>query len=268
VNWKNFFDRLGMNGTRWQWRMMKWERQLKTIFRAPVHGGGISLIQPIIGLNLLIFAAMIAWGLFFKRGLTPILAPDTQLLIFTGAQFWPLVLQEGEWWRCLTYAFNHGGVIHLAFNMVALFQVGPLIEQEIGRSRFIILYLLTAITATLAGYFWHPLAPVVGASGSLFGLIGFAAAWFHRIGGFSALEMRNFMLKWAAFAFIFGILVGADNAAHLGGAVGGAVLGFVMPLDGWARRRFETFFNILAGAGAAILGLSFVFLVLSWIRQA
>jgi rhomboid protease GluP len=151
--------------------------------------------------------------------------------------------------------------------MVALYQVGPLVEFEIGRSRFLLLYLITAFTATAAGYFWHPQIIVVGASGSLFGLIGFAAAWYHRLGGFQALELRNFMLKWAAFSFIFGLVVGADNAAHLGGAAGGAILGFLLPMDSWSRRRFEPVFNVLAGAAAAVLALSFVLLILSWFRQ-
>lgn len=266
MNWKIFFDRLGMNGTRWQWRMMKWERQLKTVFRAPVHGGGISLINPLIGLNLLVFVAMVIWGFLAGFGPGPILNPGSNLLIHTGAQFWPLVVQEGEWWRCLTYAFNHGGLIHLAFNMIALFQVGPLVEFEIGRSRFLLLYLITAVTATVAGYFWHPLVPVVGASGSLFGLIGFAAAWFHRLGPQSH-ELRNFMLKWGAFALIFGLVVGADNIAHLGGAAGGAVIGFLIPTNSWDRRKYDNFFNLLAGAAAAVLALSFVLLVLSWFRQ-
>lgn len=267
MDWKPIFDRLGMNGTRWQWRMMRWERQLRTVFRAPVQGGGLSLIKLLIGLNLLFFAIMLAWGVAAGFGLSAALAPTTNLLIHTGAQFWPLVLQNGEWWRCLTYAFNHGGIIHLAFNMVALYQVGPLVEFEIGRSRFLVLYLLTAITATLAGYFWHPLVTVVGASGSLFGLIGFAAAWFHRLGDGQSLELRNFMLRWAAFAFIFGLLVGADNAAHLGGAAGGAVLGFLLPTNSWARRKYDTLFNILAGCSGAALALSFVLLVSSWFRQ-
>jgi rhomboid protease GluP len=247
--------------------MMKWERQIKAAFRSPVHGGGISLINLLIGLNLLLYLVMVIWGMVAGLGLTPVIAPDTYLLIHTGAQFWPLVTQDGEWWRCLTYAFNHGGILHLAFNMIALYQVGPLVEFEIGRSRFLLLYLFTAVTATAAGYLWHPMAPVVGASGSLFGLIGFAAVWFHRLGGFQAHELRNFMLKWAAFSFIFGLLVGADNAGHLGGAIGGAIIALLLPTNSWTRRRFDTFFNLLAGAGAVVLTLSFVLLVFSWFRH-
>ena len=266
MDWKPIFDRLGMNGTRWQWRMMKWERQLRTVFRAPLQGGGLSLSRLFIFVNVALFIWMVLRGLLAGQGLTPLIAPDPFLLLYAGGQYWPLVLQEGEWWRCLTYAFTHAGIIHLLFNMIVLFQVGPLIEFEIGRARFLLLYTLTALTATLAGYLWHPLVPVVGASGSLFGLIGFAAAWFHRLGDHQSRELRNFMLRWAAFAFVFGLLVGADNAGHLGGGIGGAVLGLLLPTNAWSRRKTDPLFNLLGGLCVTALVASFVLLVYSWLR--
>ncbi len=147
----------------------------------------------------------------------------------------------GQWWRCITYAYTHGGIIHIGFNMLVLYQVGPLIESELGAARYLVLYTLTALTATGLGYLWHPMVPVVGASGSLFGLIGFAVAWYHRMGP-SGHHIRNFMFRWAAFAFIFGLVVGADNAGHLGGGLGGALLGLVHAPRGPRP----------AGAGAAL----------------
>jgi rhomboid protease GluP len=160
----------------------------------------------------------------------------------------------------------HGGILHLVFNMVVLYQVGPLIEAEVGRSRFLILYTFTALTATLADLLWHPNVPVVGASGALFGLIGFAIAWYHRLGGFQALELRNFMLKWAAFAFVFGLLVGADNAAHLGGALGGAAIGFILPNNSWTRRKTDKLCIVLAWGCALLIAAAFGGLALSWLR--
>ena len=186
--------------------------------------------------------------------------------IHSGAQFWPLIVENGEWWRMLTYAFTHGGILHLVFNMVVLYQIGPLLEVEIGRSRFLILYTLTAMTATLADLLWHPNIPVVGASGALFGLIGFAIAWYHRLGGFQALELRNFMLKWAAFSFVFGLMVGADNAAHLGGALGGAAIGFILPLNSWTRRKTDKLCTVLAWGCALLIVAAFAGLALSWLR--
>lgn len=267
MNIKKFFDSIGLNGTRWQWRMMLWEKNIKQSFRNPIQGGGLPLHRVLIAFNLICFAIMVILGGVAGRNVFAIIInPDTNLLIHAGAQFWPLVLTGGEWWRTLTYAFTHGGIIHLAFNMVVLYQIGPMIESEIGRSRFFILYTLTALTATLADLLWHPNVPVVGASGALFGLIGFAIVWYHRLGGFQATELRNFMLKWAAFAFIFGLLVGADNAAHLGGALGGAAIGFILPNNSWTRRKTDKFCTLFAWGCALLILAAFAGLGLSWLR--
>lgn len=264
MDWKTFFDRLGMNGTRWQWRIMRWERSLKEGFRGGRMEAPFSVTRILIYANFVLFSLMVLQGAAAGRGIRPLLNPDTPLLIHVGAQYWPYVLGYGQWWRCLTYAFTHGGIIHIGFNMVVLYQVGPLVEAEIGKARFIFLYTFTALTATFAGYLWHPLTPVVGASGSLFGLIGFAVAYYHRMGDSIAIERRNFMFQWAVFAFIFGLLVGADNAGHLGGAVGGIVFGLLLPTKGRLLRSTNGIFNVLGVLSTAAIVVSIGMLVLSW----
>ncbi len=213
---------------------------------------------------------MIAQGIASGLGFSTLLNPDAYLLVHSGAQYWPLVFAEGEWWRCITYAFAHGGLIHLAFNMMVLYQVGPMVEEEIGTIRFVILYVLTALTATLAGLGWQIIyikqwIPVVGASGSLFGLIGFAISYFHRVGGTMAHNYRNFMLRWAIIAFIFGLLVGADNAAHLGGAIGGALFGLVLPIGIRGRQVIQPFFNGLGVLCIVVTIASILMMIASWI---
>ncbi|MBN2645668.1 MAG: rhomboid family intramembrane serine protease [Desulfuromonadaceae bacterium] len=265
MDWKGFFDSLGMNGTRWQWRIMRWQRQWKQGGQSGLsspHAPSVS--QVLLFLNLLLFSAMVLRGASHGLGLSVLLTPKAELLVSSGGQWWPLVIEHHQWWRCLTYAFTHGGIIHLGFNMMVLFQIGPQLEQEIGPSGFLILYLLTALTATLLGYLWHPLVVVVGASGSLFGLIGFSISYFHRIGTHIALAQRDFMLKWAAFAFFFGLMVGADNAAHLGGAISGALLGLIYPMRLRTRQALRWPLSLLALCGGIALVASLCLLVLSW----
>jgi rhomboid protease GluP len=269
MDWKNFFDRLGMNGTRWQWRIIKWERALTELRQGSSSSNFVSATKALILVNLILFAAMVLQGLWAGLGLSVVMSPSGYLLLHTGAQYWPLVLSEGEWWRCITYAFAHGGLIHLAFNMVVLYQIGPMIEEEIGTLRFISLYVLTALTATAAGFAWQIIyikqwIPVVGASGSLFGLIGFAISYYHRMGGGMAHTYRNFMLRWAAIAFLFGFMIGADNAGHLGGALGGVLLGFVIPLGVRGQQSMRSFFNFF---GMACIGLtlsSLLIMIAKW----
>jgi rhomboid protease GluP len=259
-------EKLGLNSARWQWRLRRWERNSQNFLRnlRNPSQSGISLIKIIIFTNLALFTAMVLQGAAAGMGLRPLLNPSTELLVHSGAQYWPWVLNDGQWWRCITYAFTHGGLIHLGFNMLVLYQIGPLVEFEVGRSRFIFLYVFAALTATIAGLFWHPMTPVVGASGSLFGLIGFAVAFYHRMGDSIALQRRNFMFQWAVFAFIFGLVIGADNAGHLGGAAGGALLGWLLPIRGPLLRRTDGLFNILGIISGAAVVISLAILLLSW----
>lgn len=262
------FDRLGFNSTRWQWRLRRWRRNVQSFCSDLRHPGRPSVLitKGLIMANLLFFSVMVLQGAAAGLGMRPLFSPDPYLLIHSGAQYWPLVLSEGQWWRCLSYAFTHGGLIHLAFNMLVLYQVGPMLEFELGSARYFFLYTVTALTATVAGYLWHPAVPVVGASGSLFGLIGFSVVYFHRLGDHAALQHRNFMFQWAVYAFIFGLLVGADNAGHLGGALGGAVIGLLIPVSIRGRRATTPLFNLLATLSLMAILYSLGMLVLSWFR--
>lgn len=228
---------------------------------------GRSLVQILIYANLALFTLMALHGTILGLGMQVMLRPPTNLLLFWGGQFWPLVLDGGQWWRCITYAFTHGGLIHLGFNMVVLYQVGPLLEQEIGWNRFLSVYTITALVATVAGLFWHPNTVTVGASGAIFGLIGFSVSYYHRIGGHIGLQRRNFMFQWAVMAFIFGIFVGADNAAHLGGLLSGAAIGWWMPISIRGLKQTDPLFRIAALIFAAVTVISILCIPLSWIGR-
>ena len=226
---------------------------------------GSSLVQILIYANLIMFTLMVLHGTILGLGMKAILNPPTDLMVHWGAQYWPWVLNHGEWWRCITYAFTHGGLIHVGFNMVVLYQVGPLLEAEIGWTRLLSVYTFSTIIATLAGLLWHPVAVVVGASGAIFGLIGFSISYYHRVGGGIGLQRRNFMFQWAVMAFVFGFIVGADNAAHLGGAVAGLVLGWFMPISIRSQRSTDKLFKGLAVLCTLMIIVSIAFIPISWL---
>ena len=224
---------------------------------------GHSLVQILIYANLILFTLMVLHGTVIGLGMRALMNPPAQLLVNWGAQFWPLVLNNGEWWRCITYAYMHGGIIHLGFNMMVLYQVGPLLETEIGWTRLMSVYTFSAIIATVAGLFWHPNAPVVGASGAIFGLIGFSISYYHRVGGALGEQRRNFMLQWAVMAFVFGFVIGADNAAHLGGAVAGAGLGWFMPVSIRDQRKTESLFRNIAWLFSLLTAISLLCILIA-----
>ena len=85
MDWKTFFDRLGLNGTRWQWRMMKWERNLRSLMQGNPTSMGWSATKILIGVNLLLFGLMVIFGAIGGLGLSGLLRPNSYLLIHFGA---------------------------------------------------------------------------------------------------------------------------------------------------------------------------------------
>jgi rhomboid protease GluP len=93
----------------------------------------------------------------------------------------------------------------------------------------------------------------IGASGSLMGFIGMAAGWGQKDGGRMGLAVRDMMVKWALYTVVFGVLIRADNAAHVTGFLSGALIGWISKPQ-WRRPKspLADWFFGLAGAGAAI----------------
>jgi len=152
----------------------------------------------------------------------------TITLLQVGAQFNPLTLDK-EWYRIFTQMFMHGGVIHLAVNMYALFSIGSSMEPIVGTRKFTVVYFVCGVAAALNSLYWSLFSIGVGASGAIFGLFGFSLIvniFLHRKTGRSLIPI---LLN---FAFFLGInlliakAVNADNAAHFGGLGAGVLIGF------------------------------------------
>lgn len=148
-------------------------------------------------------------------------------LVRFGGDFKYLV-QLGEYWRWGSAMFLHAGLLHLGFNMLALAQIGPPVEEALGRSRFLVLYVGSGLVASLVSYMFLDRGVGIGASGAIMGVIGAGAAFGHRLGTQGGREFRNRMIQWAAYTMVFGLLVHADNWAHAGGFASGAGLGYLM----------------------------------------
>jgi rhomboid protease GluP len=189
----------------------------------------ISLTQILFGANVAVFLAMaLASG--------SLLEISGQVSVRYGANFGPYTL-SGEWWRLLTYMFLHGGIMHIAFNMWCLWDLGALCESLYGRWTFLGIYLVTGIAGGLASVAWNPGVLSVGASGAIFGLAGALAASFY-LGEFSLPRIAiSGTFRSLAFFIGFNLLLGfgfnifggssggIDNACHIGGLVSGAALG-------------------------------------------
>lgn len=157
-------------------------------------------------------------GAFFVQMLAPALAEP---LVFV-----PLFVLSRPW-AIVTYMFLHGSVMHILFNMIALFFFGPRVETRLGSRRFITLYLLSGITGALLSALFAPYAAVIGASAAVFGVM-LAFAWFWprdqiMIWGILPVEARWLVVITTALALYSGMRGsrgGVADFAHLGGYVG------------------------------------------------
>lgn len=152
---------------------------------------------------------------------------DTGVLVYLGAKYNPYI-KAGEYYRLITCMFLHGGLIHLAFNMYALNSIGPLVEKVYGKVKYIVIYFISGITSSLFSFLFSA-GISVGASGAIFGLLGavliFAIIMKESIGkGF----LRNIASVVAINLFIGFTMSNIDNFGHLGGLLGGAILGILL----------------------------------------
>jgi membrane associated rhomboid family serine protease len=135
----------------------------------------------------------------------------------------------GEYWRLWSVTLLHGGLLHLLFNMYALWLAGPIVERWYGRVRFLAFYLACAAAGSAGSFVFGSDAPSVGASGAIFGLFGIllaAGRLHHPVDRQSrALVSQIGMLIVLNLAFGFASGGAIDNAAHLGGLVAGLWLG-------------------------------------------
>ena len=215
----------------------------------------------LIGLNVLVFIAMVA------TGVSPF-SPTVADLLRWGADFGPLTTQ-GEWWRLLTGTFVHVGLLHILLNMWVLATAGPLVERMLGNVGFLVMYLVAGLVGSVASLFWNPLLVSAGASGAIFGVYGALLGLLLRSHGSiptqALAQLRNSGLGFLGFNLIFGIMQpNIDSAAHVGGLVGGFLCGVVLrqPFT-LAARAGRPWRNVAAAALGVCLVVAGVFTVMA-----
>jgi membrane associated rhomboid family serine protease len=175
----------------------------------------------------------------------------TNLLLYAG-----IFSQPGSFepWRLLTTALAHGSIFHVLLNMYTLWIFGQLLEQLLGRGRFLVLYVLSALAGSLGVLFLtSPFIPVVGASGAIFGLMGAFLVIQRRLGG-SARQL----IVLVGINLVIGFIPGLSIAwqAHVGGIIGGAVLGLIYVQTRRIRQK-SLQVGLISAFAAMLLLLSF-----------
>ena len=140
-----------------------------------------------------------------------------------------VLVQNGEFWRLITAGFLHGGIFHLIFNMYALYIIGTQIENFAGKWKFLAIYFCSMLTASLMSCVINPNSVSVGASGAIFGLLGALVYFGYHYRLYLGSVLRNQIIPLILFNLLLGFMVsGIDNAAHLGGLIGGLLISMAL----------------------------------------
>jgi membrane associated rhomboid family serine protease len=220
-------------------------RHARTPFGGALSGKGGHVSKILIGINVAVFLVQLASSGFTARFELIGAFPPPPNQPFTG-------VADGEYYRLLTAAFMHGGYLHIAMNMYALYLFGPPLEAALGRLRFLTVYLVAAVGGTAVSYaFSSPDQRSLGASGAVFGLLGAFFVVNRRLG-----RETSGLLVLLAINFAFGFVAqGIDWRAHLGGLIAGGLTALAFAYAPPSRR------TAFQAAGAAVVLLGIVALV-------
>lgn len=203
----------------------------------------------LIGINVVAFVMQLATGGFdgevFRQGAMLAQTRFTQ----DGAQLTGVA--DGAWWRLLTAAFLHGGLLHLAFNMYALYLFGPYVEKALGTWRFVVAYLTMAVFSSVVVYVLSPAGtPTVGASGAIFGLFALTLVLQTK----AKVDVRGLLVLLGINA-VLSLRANISWQGHLGGFVAGLVLGAAVAYSPKKDRQLAqigAFVLLMVGSAVAI----------------
>jgi membrane associated rhomboid family serine protease len=200
----------------------------------------------IIAINVLVFLAQQASASFENH----LVLVGNAFDVTTGQQ---VGVADGEYYRLLTAAFMHASILHIAFNMYALYLFGPPLEATLGRVRFLSLYLLSALGGSAASYAFNaPNQGSLGASGAVFGLFG---AFFVVNRKFGRDNSGLFVLLAINLAIAFIPNTNIDWHAHVGGLLTGSLVAAVLVYAPRDRR------TVVQAAGTVVVLLMIIALV-------
>lgn len=169
----------------------------------------------IIGINVFMY---IITAILSKN----LISSDINVLVQLGAKY-NEGIAAGEYYRLITCMFLHGGIIHLVLNMYALYAIGPLIENIYGRTKYVIIYFISGICASLLSFMMSP-SISIGASGAIFGLLGATLIFAINMKDRIVKGFLSNILSVIVINIVLGVSISnVDNFGHVGGLIGGII---------------------------------------------
>ena len=200
----------------------------------------------------------IATLLYSSNGRAIEWTPAGQALYVFGDKDGYAIVRGLQWWRLITAGYLHANLLHIGVNMYSLFQLGPLVDSVFGTYRYLAIYTVSTFTGFGLSLLWAPNNPAVGASAAISGLVGAMV-------GLGLREKNTALGREARRFYPVAVLVLAqgfllplpiDNAAHIGGFLGGLVVAYLARSRAHARGE-DTLWKTLAWVAVAITAYSF-----------
>jgi membrane associated rhomboid family serine protease len=216
----------------------------------PLAGTQALVTKILIGVNVAIYLLTAAQGGGINN-------PGGRL--FERMILWGPFVARGDWWRLITSAFLHASLVHILFNMLALWWFGGPVEQYLGRTRFVLLYVVSGLAGAAGALVQAPLTPVVGASGAIFGILGAMVVLEYqatgRIGGNAmTLIVINLAISFA--------IPNVSWGGHVGGLIGGVLSTLAFARFGRGHAAYGRL-GLAGAAGLLLVGVGSV-LIAYW----
>lgn len=216
---------------------MKKEKKLEKIFspKKPV------VTYILIVLNLMVFLYGVLHG-------------NDELISMFGNNY--ELVQNGEFYRLFTCMFVHADILHILFNMIALYSIGPVVERYYGKSKFLLIYLVSGLLGSIfSGVFMTADSISIGASGAIFGLLGSICYFTYYYRATLQGILRGSIMPVIIINLVIGFLSSSiDLSAHIGGLIGGILISMAIGIGDKHRKSDQI-------NGLVVLVLMAVFLI-------
>jgi membrane associated rhomboid family serine protease len=197
----------------------------KPVRRAPgvaIATGNAPVTKILIAINVAIYLVTAVQG-------PGINAPGGSL--YTKWVLFGPYVAHGDWWRLVTAMFLHGSIVHIGFNMVALYFIGTPVELYLGRARYLGLYFVSGLAGSAGALMQSPLTPVVGASGAIFGILGAMLIIEWQVTG----RLAGQAMTWIMINLVISFTIpGISWGGHVGGLIGGILV--MLAYAAWDER--------------------------------
>ena len=166
----------------------------------------------LVAINIIIFLIMNLGGIYDE-------------FIIKYSTFGPSIVHNHEFYRLFTGAFLHGDIVHIGFNMYALYIIGSQMESFMGKVKYLIIYFFSILTGSLLSIIFNKYASV-GASGAIFGLMGALLYFGYHYRVYLGGVLKNQIIPIIVLNLLIGFIGSGliDNYAHIGGLIGGTII--------------------------------------------